>query len=527
MPDVPYGEPAMPRDSAPPLPTAAHLPAPSSHRPRGLPRPSRRGLVRAAVLIGVHLAVLAHLAHWKFAGRTLTPLEPSEAMQTLELGWVNAGFVLLLVSVALTLVVGRFFCGWACHVVAYQDLCAWILGRLGLRPRPVRSRLLMLVPLGAAFYMFAWPSLARLARGEDWPPFVQHFTTDDFWATFPGPGIALLTLVVDGAIVVWLLGAKAFCTYGCPYGALFGLADRAARGRIRVSEACNGCGQCTAVCTSNVRVHAEVARHGMVVDPGCMKCMDCVAACPTQALSFGFGSSRAAALREKPAAARTWDFGWGEELALAAVFLASLYAFRGLYRAVPFLLAIGLALLAATAALVLARTLARRDFALQHWTLRAGGQLRPAGGTALAACGALLAFGAHSGFVQYDTREGERLLLEAGRASGAERTPLVEQARVHLLRAQRFGLAEVGALEAQLGAIEAGLGRRDAAEGHYRRAIELDPELRNPRLALADLLILRGSEDEARAVLRGLLELEPAHAGALQRLGRLDAPRAR
>ena len=27
----------------------------------------------------------------------------------------------------------------------------------------------------------------------------------------------------------------------------------------------------------------------MVVDPGCMKCMDCVSVCPNDALYFGFG----------------------------------------------------------------------------------------------------------------------------------------------------------------------------------------------------------------------------------------------
>jgi polyferredoxin len=513
---------SAPHSNAAP-PPGSRLPEPPRHRPRGAPRPNRRALARASALVAVHLAVLAHLAHWRVSGRTLTPLEPSEAMQTLELGLVNAGFVLLVASVALTLVLGRFFCGWACHVVAYQDLCAWLLGRLGLRPRPVRSRLLMLVPLGAAFYMFAWPSLARLARGEEWPTFVRHFTTADLWSTFPGPGIALLTLVVDGAIVVWLLGSKGFCTYGCPYGALFGLADRFAPGRIRVSEACDGCGQCTAVCTSNVRVHAEVARHGMVVDPGCMKCLDCVSSCPTNALSFGFGRSRASALREKRPAPRTWDFGWGEELALAAVFLAALYAFRGLYRAVPFLLAIGLALLTAVAALVLVRTLRRSDFALQHWTLRAAGRLRPAGATALAGCGALLALTLHSGLVQYASREGERLLVEAGGLAGPARLERVEEARVHLLRARRLGLVEVGTLELQLGAVESALGRRDAAEAHYVRAIDLDASLRSARLALADLLILRGATDEAALALRGLLELEPGHAGAMQRLDRLGA----
>jgi polyferredoxin len=499
------------------------LPNPQPHQPRGNRRPNRRGWVRTGVLIAVHLAVLAHLAHWKVTGRTMTPLEPSEAMQTFELGWVNAGFVLLVLSVGATLIAGRFFCGWACHVVAYQDLCAWLLGRVGLRPRPVRSRLLMLVPLGAAFYMFAWPSLARLASGGSMPAFVAHFTTEDFWATFPTPAVAALTFVVDAGLIVWLLGAKGFCTYGCPYGALFGIADRFAPGRIRVSDACEGCGHCTAVCTSNVRVHEEVARFGMVVDQGCMKCMDCVSSCPKEALSFGFGGSRKSALRGKTAPRREFDFSWPEELALALMFLVGLYAFRGLYRAIPFLLALGLAVLCAVAAAIVVRTLRQREFSVQHWSLRVAGQLRPAGVLALLLCLGLLALTAHSAVVQYQAREGERLLAAAGTLPRDSRRELLERSRAHLVRAHQLGLVPVGALELQLGAVEGALGRRAVAEDHYRRAIEIDGSLRSARLALADLLILRGETAGAVAALEDLLALDPHNTDALRRLESLGA----
>src|SRR5262249_29463300 len=102
------------------------LPRPETHVPRcGTPHRSPKSRRRAAALIAVHALVVVHVAHWKLSGRTLTPLEPSEAMQTLELGYVNAGFVVFGALLLATLVLGRFFCGWACHVVAYQDLCAW------------------------------------------------------------------------------------------------------------------------------------------------------------------------------------------------------------------------------------------------------------------------------------------------------------------------------------------------------------------------------------------------------------------
>src|SRR5262245_57462810 len=359
------------------------LPAPPAHASRcGPVRGSRNAKWRAAALVAVHVAVLVHVAHWKLSGSTLTPVEPSESMQTLELGYLNAGFVLFVAAILATLVFGRFFCGWACHVVAYQDLCAWLLERAGLRPRPLRVRLLKLVPLGAALYMFAWPSVERAWGGGADPELVARFTTTSFWRTFPGPWMAALTIAVDGALVVWWMGAKGFCTYGCPYGALFGIADRLSPGRILVSDACEGCGHCTAVCTSNVRVHAEVATFGQVVDPGCMKCLDCVNSCPKHALRFGFGAPpllarlRAAFAPRSgppPAPSARPDLSWGEEILAALAFAGGIFAFRGLYGAVPFLLALGLATLAAVAAVVVVRALARADFLFQWSAWRVGG----------------------------------------------------------------------------------------------------------------------------------------------------------
>ena len=112
--------------------------------------------------------------------------------------------------------------------------------------------------------------------------------TSDFWHTFPIVAVAIPFLLICGFATVYFLGNKGFCTYGCPYGGFFVLADRLAPARIVVNDACEQCGHCTATCTSNVRVHEEVRLYGMVVDPGCMKTGDCVSVCPNDALSYGF-----------------------------------------------------------------------------------------------------------------------------------------------------------------------------------------------------------------------------------------------
>jgi polyferredoxin len=116
---------------------------------------------RAGVLIAVNVLMIAHLIQWAIVGMTVSPIEPSESMETLEVGVVNAGAIFFIIAIASTLLFGRFFCGWLCHIVALQDLCAWIMTKCGVRPKPFRSRLLVYFPIGLGFYMFVWPSFKR------------------------------------------------------------------------------------------------------------------------------------------------------------------------------------------------------------------------------------------------------------------------------------------------------------------------------------------------------------------------------
>lgn len=487
----------------------------------------------------VYVAFVAHYVHWWVAGRTLTPVEPSEAMQTLEQGLVNAGFVLFVLAILSTLILGRWFCGWGCHVIALQDLCTWLLKRVGLRPRPFRSRLLVFVPLFAALYMFVWPSIVRAARGTPLPPWVAHFMTYDLWATFPGPAVTVFTLLVCGFAAVYLLGNKGFCTYACPYGGFFGLADRVAPGRIRVTDACDGCGHCTAACTSNVRVHEQVRRFGMVVDPGCMKCTDCVSVCPKDALYFGFGPPAIKArATEAPPRTRRADYAWPEELTLVAVFLGALYALRGLYDAVPFLLALGLSSLCAFLLVQALRLLYVPAVQMRGVQLRRASRLTRAGRAYAAMSVLLLVFLGHAALLQYHAGEGSRLLDEAGRlqaATGAAdpRVRTATEASVrHLRWVSRYGLWGTPRVEGQLATALMFLARDTEARVHAERALRLRPHFGAARYTLAELIARAGDLPAAVDQLEQAVRDDPALAdarrdliAASERLGRLRTAR--
>ena len=370
-------------------------------------RNSRVSRWRAAALIALTLLMIAHVIQWRLMGRTISPIEPSEAMHTLQSGAINAGFIFFSLAILATLVFGRFVCGWGCHILALQDFCAWLLKKFGLTPKPFRSRLLAFVPLIVALYMFVYPTVYRyFAKPKNEPlipQFTNHLVTSEFWATFPPVWVAIPFLFVCGFMTVYFLGQKGFCTYACPYGGFFRIADKLSPGKIRVTDACNSCGHCTTVCTSNVVVHAELKQYGMVVNQDCMKCMDCVSVCPNDALYFGFG---------KPAITKSvkknYSLTWTEEAAAVLIFLASFLAVWDVYQLVPMLMALGIAAVTTFLAVRTWRLLRVKDLSFYRFNLKSFGTFQKAGWLFLSFALVWIGLNAHSGWVRYHERAGAR-----------------------------------------------------------------------------------------------------------------------
>ncbi len=552
-----------------------HASAPEDHEPKGSRTPhSRMGWRRATVLGVIQVLMIVHVVQWLWTGSTISPLEPSESMETVKDGIINAGTVLFAVLLLSTALLGRWFCGWGCHVVMLQDFCGYLMKKIGIRPRLFRSRLLLWLPLALAVYMFLWPlayrfGIAPFTRPElEWPGFTTNFTTDDFWATFPGVLMGVPFLLVCGFVTVYLLGAKGYCTYGCPYGGFFAPLDELSPVRIRVTDACSGCGHCTAVCTSNVRIHEEVRDYRMVVDQGCMKCLDCVSACPENALFVGIGKPAFLAKSAAPQKERRWDLTWNEEVAFGLVAVAAFFAVRGPI-GVPLLFASGIAITATALAWFAYRSLAGSDARLHRFELRRGGRIKRAGAmvTAIAALslGALgyigslnaaMALGDYS-----NTRvkmppevvfSGSRMQPEPSILAAAERAkqfyafalptpegygfrgpwtrPLesnlvwlsavtLDYARAEAMlreRIAREGLTEYDA--GALARVMRGDGRLPEALAFSRAEWEKHPEWEGLREELVTWLLDEGRRDEALAIARAAVVKRPDDLNAMRRL---------
>ena len=351
------------------------------------------------MLVLVHLIAAAHIAHWATTGSSLSPVEPSEAKEFAERSLINAGFVFFALMIGSTLIFGRWFCGWACHLVALQDLCRSLMLKIGITPRPLRSRALALVPFVAAGYLYFWPLIQRQLLDVGPIPTRSEYVVDDFWATFPGPIVAVLTFLVCGFACVYFLGAKGFCTYACPYGAFFGVADKFAPGAHPGHEMrARAAGTARGVCSSNVGRGARGARpqdghrhrlhevHGLRVGVPQGRLV-------TSGLDRRFSSEK-----RKP---KPRPLSSGEELVLALTGFLSFLAVYRLYGGVPFLFALGLAGVCAFLLLRFVQLFTKQKVKLLSTELKHAGERTPAGTRFLLLGGVLIGLLVHSGYVQW------------------------------------------------------------------------------------------------------------------------------
>lgn len=516
---------------------------------RGRPRPRASAIARwrFAALVLVHLLMVGHVLHWWITGESVGRFVLSDSMKLLELGEITPGAILFALALLTTAILGRFMCGWVCHVGALQDLAAWLLRRVGVRPHMFRARLLGYAPVGLALYMFLWPTFRRVVlgpalrpmwpeaaaavAGPPFPGFSLALSTTSLWDGLPSLAVAIPFLLVCGGLTVLFLGARGLCRFACPYGGFLLPAEHLAIARVTVEPSkCDQCGLCTAACTAGVRVHDEVRLHGAVFDKNCIKSLDCVGACPHGALSMSIG--RPALASASPV---RYDLTWAEEIICLVIGVGAFLTLRGLYDRIPLLMAAPLAIIAAYVGWKAIRLLRDRDVVFARAQLRRAGRLTRAGAAflvlALLATGLLL----HSAAVKL-------LLIRAGRLDETvtvsfqdalgqqnvpqhERTSAAAGARLYRLAGPwwRGGIGLDLTPEASTRGAWLLLAAGDArgAIGELRALHDAGRATDQNAAELAFLLTRQGERAAAEQVLRSALSAVPAFAHCREQLAGL------
>ena len=195
------------------------------------------------------------------------------------------------------LFVGRIICGWLCLFGLIQELLYKIPTPKIKVPKKVDEPMRYLKYVILIVMVFLLPFFYRTQYGAGEPFFCKYICPA---GTLEG-GILLLLLneTLRGAIG-WLFRWKflllilciasaifiyrPFCKYICPLGALYGLFQKVSLIRMHVDEhSCVDCGTCAGTCRMGVDPHRTPNSNE------CIRCRECVHACPMQALSMGVG----------------------------------------------------------------------------------------------------------------------------------------------------------------------------------------------------------------------------------------------
>ncbi|MDO9532303.1 MAG: 4Fe-4S binding protein [Deltaproteobacteria bacterium] len=245
---------------------------------------------------------------WQLRGwpiNWILDLDPLTSLATvLATGTLYATLIWSLVAIVLTLVVGRFFCGFACPLGAINQATGW-LARRGLnlagRVEANRHRRLQSVK----YYLLAF--LLALA----WIGSVQTGIFDPLPLLYRSVNLALLPLADNGlgglsaeprfVASAWLIGVvflgvvglnlvlpRFFCRFICPLGALFGLLGRFSPWRIgKTADKCGDCCICEEYCEGACRPA------GTIITGECVMCMNCLDRCPASRVTFAGKASAA------------------------------------------------------------------------------------------------------------------------------------------------------------------------------------------------------------------------------------------
>jgi polyferredoxin/ferredoxin len=256
---------------------------------------------RQAVQYGALLVFLALITSTFMGEQQVLPinifsrLNPLQALTAMVGGRELIGlFIPALITVAVTLVFGRVWCGWFCPLGAVVEL----FGPKGRKIKWQGLRRLKYVVLFTVLLMAAFGSLAFLyfepitilVRGLTAPlrPVVDYLRTENKEG-FALPGLQWWwgALPFAAVLVLNLVERRFWCRYLCPLGALVGFLSKFSWTKRFVNQnSCIGCGDCAKECTMG----AISPGRDFTSDPAeCIMCMDCPSPCPKTAISFQRG----------------------------------------------------------------------------------------------------------------------------------------------------------------------------------------------------------------------------------------------
>jgi ferredoxin len=206
------------------------------------------------------------------------------------------------ITLAISLVLGRVFCGWVCPLGAIFDAYGWILRRLRVRmqgPSPSYFRakyyllaaILLFAIFGGVSPLMGLDPIVLLTRTV--AAVIQPLAQSELsWRV--GGALGEKGYFIDGLTLVLFLGimsattrlSRIWCRVACPLGAYLGVLSRHSALR-RQTKGCVHCNICSHHCPTGA---IDFQNAEIYNESECIKCFACSQECPVDANYFDWKS---------------------------------------------------------------------------------------------------------------------------------------------------------------------------------------------------------------------------------------------
>ena len=186
----------------------------------------------------------------------------------------------------LGITLGRLVCGWICPFGFFQEIL--------YRIKTYKIRISQKYSYSIYLFLLVFAITLPLLTAQPWfckicpaggveagipmvllDPYLQSLIGILFYVK-----MAIVTLFISSSILI----KRPFCRFMCPLGAIYGIFNKFTLFKVQVDEnKCTECFACQNVCPMDVQIFKTPES----VD--CIRCGECIKACPTSALSFKYG----------------------------------------------------------------------------------------------------------------------------------------------------------------------------------------------------------------------------------------------
>lgn len=306
-----------------------------------------RRTVQALCLLFFYVLLIFTVEPYKppVATNLFLKLSPLNALSTLlSSRALFAGIWIALIPIVLTLLMGRFFCGWVCPMGTTIDVCDHFLRRLRKKFSPRKRKthhakyyILIIVILFSLFQLnisgwfdpislatrtysmvlhpyayflvgHAFGTIGNLSPQGPIDSALQGIQRYVFHPTSPSGGFyqpyfaqhGLIALVFLSIVLLGLWRRRFYCRNICPLGGIFAVLSRFSPIKRRVNDTCTEC----ELCLRNCRMETIGSNGKGTVRGECIECFDCEVLCPKKSISFspspkGEDSPRDCSVRER------------------------------------------------------------------------------------------------------------------------------------------------------------------------------------------------------------------------------------